>query len=190
MKPTQLRDLTAEDDVARVASALPADWKAALAAYLDDRRVNLKRGWAQLATFDAQTRRYEIASLKVIESKLCADVKKKPKLKLVERDRDVRPHHAIRLAALLTPDGWQEQYLPALQALTAELEASWLEGKAVEEAQATQREIDALVRFLYGVEDAARKAKKQQEQPAKAVPPRVALSRDPRSFQGATRSAM
>lgn len=184
MKPIGLRELTDEFSVTAVAKRAPGNWKEAVAAYAADRTGTLKADWSVISEFDAEKRRLEIAAVAMIATRLKADVKKPPTLKIKPESAREATQNKIDLAALLCPDGWPTLYAPVLDQLAGEVEASFLKGEEIKKAQAVTREIKEFERFLLKTEAAGRQAAFNQQQA-----PRASGARDPRQ-SGAVRPVM
>lgn len=185
MKAQGLRELTDGFAHRAVADRAPRTWQEAVAAYAEDRRATLKRDWPVLADFDADKRRLEVAAVGMIEKRLVDNVAERFTLKLDPRDEREATQNKIDLAALLCPTGWQEQYAAVLKTLAAEVEASWLEGKNIKDAQAVAREVQEFERFLLQTEAEGRKAVAEQMRPTRA-----SGARDPRAVMVGARAAM
>lgn len=148
-----------------VAAQRHASWASAVAGYLARRRRELLQGISEKASFDAEKVRHRLKVLLEVGQTLCAELQSiDPGAEdAIERAPSMtREDHQIALAYLLTPLGWREKHLPALERRRKLALVEWEEDKDGDRNLALASEIDKLITFLQAVESDARLVTAQQ----------------------------
>lgn len=156
-----LKQTYAPQDAARdVAAGRHESWSAAVAAYLARRKRELLQGISDKPSFDVDKVRHRVRTLpelaRILGAELDGGIEPEAE-KLIERAPNMsREDHQVQLSYLLTPLGWREKYLPALerrreQAITECIE----EDKDSDRNLALAHEIERMIAFLQAVENDA-----------------------------------
>jgi hypothetical protein len=173
----KLRHLYAADDDTRILAAERQEtWQNAIAAYCARRKKSLEAEYATKASFDRSQLRAQARALPTMLELLTQGVMEIPDTPAVieRQDGESSDDHLIRLAALLTPPGWDAHIRPKLQARRAEAMTSCFAEKDEEENAALIIEIDHLLRFLSATDTQAAGARAQR---------RGKLARDSKALQ-------
>ncbi len=166
-----------EDDVREVSRYAPGTTEQAVVAYLDKRRKQLISGFWDGATFDATRDRHRAQALNKIATHFGVGSDAGFSLTAVKidkpRDKETPEQFCVRLADLLTSDGWRDDLQPKLQALLDQAAEAILAGDPVEENQALGFECKTFLAFLEDVERMGREARAAiQRSAAQANQPR------------------
>lgn len=158
----KLRDAhDGDDDVRSLARGRHATWVEAVAGYLAMRKRKLLTGISDAASFEADKVRHRIKVLLEVGRTLGAELDTiEPKSEAaIDRPGGMSENeHYVQLAYLLTPLGWREKQLPALERRRLQAIEDWTEDKDSDRNLALAYEIERMIAFLQSVEQRARDA--------------------------------
>jgi hypothetical protein len=163
-----LRDLREEEDaVEQLASEVPASWRDAVGAYIAARRAKLVQNIERISEFEVRTRSYQIEALGKLKS-IIQPLDSKVQLKDVTSDVS-RDERMLRLARVLTPDGWDDKMLDPIRKAEQRAIEALLERKEIPQNQGLLDELRRLLSFLNRVQRDASVAAARRHKQKRAV---------------------
>lgn len=151
-----------EDDVREVSRYAPGNTEQAVVAYLDRRRKQLIAGFWDGASFDATRDRNRIKALNKIALHFGVGTEEGFQLGSISIDpveKESPEQYCVRLADLLTPEGWHDVLAPKIQELLDRAAEAIIAGDPVEENQALGFEARELLSFLERTDQMGRTAR-------------------------------
>lgn len=153
---------SAQDAALAVAAERHSTWLGAVSGYLARRERELESEVRDdTSTFEGDRIRERLDVLLAVGKVMCPDIEKfeaEDESVIAKPDGATRDDHQIQLAYLLTPLGWRDSVLPALEAARKQAFKDWREKKDPERNQALRAELAKAIGFLQAVESDAHKA--------------------------------
>ena len=169
MSGPSLRELEEDGALAeQMAAFAPSSWRDAISAYFATRKEKILRDVANVPEYEVIHKTYSVEALHKLHGIVQPLKKKNKTLKNIQSGTSLI-EKKVRLAQLLTPSGWQEDFMGPFEKAREEALDTILRREKIPQSQAIINEINLLTRFLSRVEHDARIAVVRRQKELKVV---------------------
>ena len=141
-----------------LAERMPESTRDALSMYVQMRRNRLRENLSSRPDYEVQDYGKRLKALRELEDLVKTDTSVEPLPHRPPKGETAVRYQAY-LSDLLTPEGWQQDLLPTLNALLETCDLAFEEGSDVSGAKALRKEIEILIAVLQNVDRNGRGAR-------------------------------